>query len=121
MKRGAPVLGSSPMVETKMPTAPETMPFPMLSGVITAMVESPKRHSQKLSGPPNWSANRAKDPARHSRNTVPTMPPKAEDKSDVYSPISASPFWHSGQPSNVVATEEGVPGVQMRMAEFAPP
>ena len=49
------------------------------------------------------------------------MPPKAEDKSDVYSPISASPFWHSGQPSNVVVTEEGVPGVQMRMAEFAPP
>ena len=97
------------------------MPFPMLSGVITAMVESPKRHSQKIFPVRRIGVRIVPKIRQDTAGTRPTMPPKAEDKSDVYSPISASPFWHSGQPSNVVATEEGVPGVQMRMAEFAPP
>ena len=83
VKRGTAVFGSSPTVETRMPAAPERMPLPMFSGVMTAMVESPKRQSQKVSGPPKRRAKRASDAAKQSRKSVPTMPPKAEDRSEV--------------------------------------
>ena len=110
-----------PTVEISMPTAPETRPLPMLSALITAMVDRPNRQSQKFSGPPNLRAKRAREAARKSRKKLPTIPPKEEDSREVYSASSARPAWHRGQPSKVVATEEGVPGVQIRMAEFAPP
>ena len=106
---------------TSMPMAPEIRPLTMLPEDMTAMVESPNRQSQRLSGPPKRRAKRASGAAMNSRNRVPTMPPKEDESSEVIRALSALPLWHMGRPSKVVATEEGVPGVQMRQAEFAPP
>ena len=64
---------------------------------------------------------RANCGARVTRRTALIMPPENDD----HTPMpSASPGWPlraMGKPSKVVATEEGVPGMPVRMPAMSPP
>ena len=49
------------------------------------------------------------------------IPPKKEDQTPSPSASPGRPFRAMGKPSNVVATEEGVPGMPVRMPAIRPP
>lgn len=83
---------------------------------MTAMVDKPKRQSQKFSGPPNRNAKRAKEAEKNNRKNAPTIVPKAEEIRDTCKASSAFPFWHIySSVKRVVTTELGVPGVQLKL------
>ena len=49
------------------------------------------------------------------------MPPQKDDQTPIPSANPASPRRAIGKPSNVVATEDGVPGMPVRMPDIRPP
>ena len=49
------------------------------------------------------------------------MPPQNDDQTPIPSANPASPRRAIGKPSNVVATEDGVPGMPVRMPDIKPP
>jgi hypothetical protein len=59
--------------------------------------------------------------AKNIKQNVEMIPPLVEAM--VATPIAfpASPFWERGYPSRTVAAAEGVPGVEIRIADMDPP
>ncbi len=91
-------------------------PFSVLPTESAAISVRPNIASQKYSVGPKASATLASGGARSRRLIAPTMPPTTEAMvaSEMASP--PSPRLAIGNPSNVVAMADGVPGVLTRMA-----
>src|SRR5687767_3394666 len=84
-------------------------------------LENVRSWMAKNSGGPNFRAISAKIGAKKVISTIEKNAPTNED---VKAAVSASPLWPalaSGQPSNVVATDHGSPGILKSTEVIAPP
>ena len=121
VSRGWPITGSFPSTVTTRPIAPERKPFSSERPTRPATIDSASTNSEKNSQGPNSSANFASGSVAAIRNTPPIMPPRNEPHTPSQSARPASPFRAIGKPSNVVATDEGVPGMPSSVAVTSPP
>ncbi len=121
VSRGAPNTGSLPITVTTSPIAPDSRPFVIESPVSPATIDSAKTNSEKYSHGPNSSAIEASGPVVPTRNTPPRSPPKNEAQMPSQSARPGSPFFAIGKPSNIVATDDGLPGMPSSVEAISPP
>jgi hypothetical protein len=121
LRRGWPITGSLPITVITRPIAPARSPLVIDSPVRPATIDSAKMKSEKYSQGPNSSANDASGPVVPTRNTPPSRPPKKDAQMPSHSALPGSPFFAIGKPSNMVATDEGLPGMPSRQEVMRPP
>ena len=121
VKRGRPSMGARPTMERAMPRAPANRPFIMLVPDSTPIRLRENRVIMKYSYAPKCSANRAREGARKVSTAQLKIVPRKENTTPTPRALLASPFAAIGAPSKVVATDAGVPGMLIRMAEIKPP
>ena len=78
-------------------------------------------NSEKYSQGPNSSAIFASGPVAATSTTAPSSPPKIDAQIPSHSARPGSPFFAIGNPSKVVATAEGLPGMPSRHEVISPP
>ena len=100
---------------------PANSPFQILSPAIDPIMVSAKRQIAKYSCGPNFSATLASCGAIKIKATIEITVPRKEYKIPTPNAFPACPCSAIGAPSNVVATEDGVPGILRRIAEIKPP
>src|SRR5665648_729583 len=118
---GTPTTKSKPTIPANKPNVHEIKPFKVDELMTLAMVLNPKTETAKYSCGPNLSANRLSKGAVVLRKIKPIVPPIKEEIRAVPIAFAANPFLAKGRPSNVVAIEEGVPGIPNSIAEYKPP
>lgn len=115
------MMGSAPMTVMIMPMAPDRKPLRSDCSVSPATIDKAQMKSAKYSQGPNSSANLARGTVAPIRKTAPSRPPMAEAHVPNQTARPGSPFFAIGNPSNVVAIADGVPGMPMRLALTSPP
>ena len=120
-KREIAVMSSSPMVAMSRPISPAIPPLSMDSLARLAIMVSAKAMRAKNSQGPNLRPKRAMGGANRTRSTAPMRPPKNEDQIPTPRARPGFPCRAIGNPSKVVATEEGVPGMPSSVPEMRPP
>ena len=121
VSRGAPKIGSLPRTVITRPMAPDSSPAVIDAPVSPATIDRAKTKSEKYSHGPNSSASEASGPVVPMRNTPPISPPKNDAQMPSHNALPGSPFCDMGKPSNMVATEEGLPGMPSRHEVMRPP
>ena len=101
--------------------APAISPFTKLSPDRLAVMVSANRTRAKKSHGPNSSPTLASCGASVINRTALMMPPKNEDHTPMPSASPGRPLRAMGKPSKVVATEDGVPGMPVRIPAISPP
>jgi hypothetical protein len=114
-------MGSAPTVAAIRPKRPEINPFKSDSPERLAMIVKPKATKEKNSHGPNFKAILANGGAKKRSKKALIIPPKKDAQTPKHKALPASPFLAMGYPSKTVATEEGVPGMPMRIPEIWPP
>ena len=110
------------MVAINSPMNPPRSPFNIEPEERLVMMLSPNTASAKYSGLENFNATDASIGEKMIRQIALKTPPKVEPKVD--NPRALPGCFNLvaiGYPSNVVATDAGVPGVLSRIAEIDPP
>jgi hypothetical protein len=121
VRRGCPITGSLPMTVITSPIAPDSRPALIEAPVSPATIDSAKTKREKYSHGPNSSASDASGPVVPTRKMPPSSPPKNDAQIPSHSALPGSPFCDIGKPSNIVATEEGLPGMPSRHEAMRPP
>lgn len=80
-----------------------------------------KRMMRNFSTAENLMAQAARMGVNRARTTREMMPPKKDAVTPIFRARSLSPRRAMGCPSKVVHTDEGVPGMEIRMAGTRPP
>src|SRR5215510_9084182 len=119
--RGWPSTGSPPSTVTIRPSAPERRPFASEDSTSPATIDSASTKSEKYSHGPNSSANFASGPVAPTSTTAPSSPPKIDAQIPSQTARPGSPLRDIGNPSKVVATADGFPGMPSRHEAISPP
>src|SRR5437899_7695277 len=121
VSRRAPVTMSSPTAAMMKPMRMDTSDFMGFPPPSPTKDEKVRSWMAKNSGGPNLSATSAR---RGAKSVIRTTANSAPTKDDVKAAVSACPpcpLRAMGKPSNVVATDQGSPGMLNRMDVMAPP
>jgi hypothetical protein len=89
--------------------------------VSPATIDSANTNSAKYSHGPKASAMRASGSVVPTRNRPPSSPPKNDAQMPSHSARPGSPLRDIGKPSNMVAIDEGLPGMPSRHEVMRPP
>ncbi len=94
-----------------------------LSGAPPMPMKVPKAiiSTANISGGPNFKAISAKGSANKVNSTEARIAPMKETEKPVAMARPALPCLASGRPSNMVATDQGLPGTPNRMDVMRPP
>lgn len=120
-KRAYPVIGSSPIVAIRRPKKPAINPLTSDFPETLAIMVRPNIIRAKYSSGPNLRANRANCGAINIKQKVEIIPPVVDAIVAIPIAFPASPFWANGYPSSTVAAADGVPGIEIRIADIDPP
>ena len=113
-------IGSWPITEIKSPMAVE-IGLSNEDSVSPATIAIASTNSEKNSHGPNSSAIAASGPVRNPRNGRRAGRPTPTPRAPSQRARPGSPFRAIGKPSNVVAIDEGVPGMPSNTAAISPP
>ena len=103
------------------PSMPIQMPRSIWPRDRAAMTVRAKRMMRNFSTAENLMAQAASTGVNRASTTREIMPPMKEEVMPTFRARSPWPFRAIGCPSKVVHTDEGVPGMLMRMAGTRPP
>ena len=120
-KRAMPAASSSPTVRTRRPKAPAIRPLTKCLPARLAVMVSANITNMKKSQGWNSRPTRANCGARVIKQMAEKMPPKKDDHTPKPNARPGLPPRAMGKPSNVVATEDGVPGMPVRIPAINPP
>ncbi|GHC17384.1 hypothetical protein GCM10008094_03680 [Aidingimonas halophila] len=121
VRRTVPVIESIPIKEIRTPTKPPTIPFIIELSDMEAIIVRPKTPREKYSIALNLRATLAINGDIRARTVTLIIPPIMDATIQSPNALPGSPFWAIGNASNVVATEEGVPGIFNNAAGMDPP
>ena len=121
VSRNCPSDGLSPGSAKARPSAPAISPFTIEPWLMAAMSISAITTIAKYSNGPNVVAQRDSGTDSTTMKMPATRPPTSDAPIERPRARSASPRSAIGYPSNVVITEDGVPGILRRVALMRPP
>jgi len=121
VRRGEPVIGSSPMQASRTPAAIAATPFQELPRCSEIRLSSAKNTRIAYSAGPNRIATAARTPAPKIRTMSENESPNTEANRTVCMAFPPFPRRARGLPSMTVAAAAGVPGVRSRMAGMLDP
>ena len=121
VKRATLPIGSCPTTVISSPMPVEIRPLRNEDSASPATIAIARTNSEKYSHGPNSSAIAASGPVRNTRNSAASSPPHTEAHTPSQIARPGSPLRDIGKPSNVVAMEEGDPGMPMRQQVIRPP
>ena len=121
LKRGVPISGSQPTVESSRPRHVAMRPRQGLPEAARLMMTRENSRIMLYSGGPMRRAMEATGAARNMSTRSLAVSAVTEANRAVLSALPLFPFFASGYPSNVVIMACGVPGMLNRMAGMEPP
>ena len=121
VRRSWPVTMSSPAAARMKPMRMDTSDFSGLPPPSPMNDEKVRSWMAKNSGGPNLSATSARSGAKSVMRTTEKSAPTNEDVKAAVSASPPRPCLAIGNPSNVVATDQGSPGILNRIDVMAPP
>src|SRR6185369_3444542 len=119
--RSWPVTVSMPIAASAKPSIIDEMVLKGDPLLMPTNAQNVRRYTEKNSGGPKRSANLATIGDRNVISSTATSAPTNDDVNAAVSAAPARPFWPSGYPSKVVATDHGSPGMLKRIDVMAPP
>ncbi|MNG09365.1 hypothetical protein D3C84_927840 [compost metagenome] len=121
VKRRMASTGAIPTVEKAKPRAPANKPLTSEPVDSVAINVSEKIAMEKYSCGPKLRASSARIGAMNISAAILKIVPRNENTTPIPRALTPWPCFISGQPSNVVAMEAGVPGMLSNIADISPP